>query len=142
MSEFVFVPATNAENGVVCKISSVQTDHAFTVLELVLPAGVAVPWHVHQREDELLYVMEGECRIQHDGQTYLATVGATVVLPKGQPHAFDNPAAVPNRLQITAIPGGLDHYFEELKALGAQASQAQVDALNQRYAIQFLSPQE
>ena len=137
MSEFVFIPASPSQNGVVCKISSTQTDYAYTVLEFTLPPQVAVPLHTHEREDELIFVMEGECWVEVQGERHVATAGALIRLPKGMPHAFGNPATTPNRLQITAIPGGLDDYFAELSALGNQATQEQVDALNLKYELDF-----
>jgi quercetin dioxygenase-like cupin family protein len=139
MSECVIVAAESAPYpaGVICKVRSDQTDAAFTVLALSLPAGAAVPLHVHQREDEILQVLEGECVIEHNGQRYLLHAGGLAVLPKGQAHAFANPAATPNRLQITAIPGGLDHYFADLATLGPDATAAQVAALNERCGLDF-----
>lgn len=137
MSEFVFSPPDAPRPGVTPKVRGEQTGDAYTVLELVLPPGAGAPLHVHQREDEVFYVIDGVVEIRHGGQTYSAEAGAVIVLPKGEPHAFRNPGETPNRILITAIPGGLDRYFDEINALGANATQEQVNAVNDTYAIDF-----
>jgi quercetin dioxygenase-like cupin family protein len=137
MSEFVFTSSDAPRLGVTAKVRGAQTGDAYTVLELVLPPGAGAPLHVHQREDEVFYVIDGAVEIQHGGQTYTAEAGAVIVLPKGQPHAFRNPGETPNRILITAIPGGLDRYFDEINALGADATPEQVKAVNDKYSIDF-----
>lgn len=84
MSEFVFTPSDAPRPGVTAKVRGAQTGDAYTVLELVLPPGAGAPLHVHQREDEAFYVIDGVVEIQHGGQTYTAEAGAVVVLPKGE----------------------------------------------------------
>jgi mannose-6-phosphate isomerase-like protein (cupin superfamily) len=123
--------------GVLVKVASDETQGAYTVLELLLPPGAAAPLHVHQREDEIFYVIEGECAIRFEDQEQIASAGSVVRLPKGTAHAFGNPGTVPTRLLITAVPGGLDRYFGELDALGQGATREQVDAINQKYEIRF-----
>jgi mannose-6-phosphate isomerase-like protein (cupin superfamily) len=127
--------------GVVCKISSASTGGAYTVLELSLPAGAGAPLHTHHHEDEVFYIMEGECEMECGGQTHLAQAGTVVVLPRHTPHAFRNPGSSPNRILITAVPGGLDEYFEALSGVAAADPQAaqRVAELNARHAIVFHS---
>ena len=142
--KFLFIPVdvNRRESGVTCKVRSDQTDNRYTVLELVLPPGEGAPFHVHQREDEIMLVVEGECEVRHGDNTYIAPPGTIVVFPKGQPHAFRNTGQVPNRLMITAVPGGLDRYFDEIQALlaGGHVTQDALDDINRRYEIDF-SPQ-
>lgn len=126
-------------NGIICKVSSESTGGAYTVLELTLPAGGGAPVHTHHLEDEIFHIIEGVCEIVCEGKTHLATVGAVVVLPKNVPHAFRNPTDTPNRILITAVPGGLDTYFEALAQVRADDPSAsqQVSDINARYAIEF-----
>jgi mannose-6-phosphate isomerase-like protein (cupin superfamily) len=123
--------------GVTCKVGSDATDGAYTVLELTLPPGAGSPLHVHHREDEIFYVIEGECAVRLDDQEQIAPAGSVVRLPKGKVHAFRNPGSVPTRLLITAVPGGLDRYFAELHALGTSATPDAVNAINRKYEIEF-----
>lgn len=125
--------------GIVCKVSSASTNGAYTVLELSLPVGAGAPLHSHQREDEVFYILEGSCEILINGTNYLAETGAVVVLPKNTAHGFRNTGDKPNRILITATPGGLDTYFEELSQIQADdpAAAEKVANINQKYAINF-----
>jgi mannose-6-phosphate isomerase-like protein (cupin superfamily) len=59
---------------------------ALTVIEISIGAGP--PLHVHDREDECFYVMDGELSIHCGGDAYDATAGSFVFLPPGRPHRF------------------------------------------------------
>jgi mannose-6-phosphate isomerase-like protein (cupin superfamily) len=125
--------------GVICKVRAEQTDGAYSILELTLPPGAGAPLHVHYREDEIFYVADGECEIQFEGQTSTAETGSVVVLPKGLPHAFRNPGAVPTKLLITAVPGGLEKFFEESGAVAADDPErrAKLGDIARRYQLDF-----
>jgi mannose-6-phosphate isomerase-like protein (cupin superfamily) len=137
----LIVAAVDGEDvgGVICKVRAEQTDGAYSILELTLPPGAGAPLHVHYREDEIFYVAEGECEIQSDGKTSTAETGSVVVLPKGLPHAFRNPGAVPTRLVITAVPGGLEKFFEESSAVAADDPErrTKLGDIARRYQIDF-----
>lgn len=125
--------------GIVCKVSSASTNGAYTILELSLPAGAGAPVHIHQREDEVFYILEGTCEILINGETHLAETGAVVVLPKNTAHAFRNTGASPNCILITATPGGLDTYFQELAQVQSTDPEAaqKIALINQKYEINF-----
>jgi quercetin dioxygenase-like cupin family protein len=128
----------NVGGPITCKISSGQTAGAYTVLEFILNAGGGPPLHVHHREDELFYVAEGECTVGTKEQSYPAPAGTIVRFPKGTPHFFRNESSAPCKLLITAIPGGLDHYFAELAAALAANQPEAIPAINHKYEIDFL----
>jgi mannose-6-phosphate isomerase-like protein (cupin superfamily) len=143
MSIFQMVGVEDGQplSGVICKISSESTDDAYTVLELKMFPGIGAPLHVHQREDEMFYILEGECEFICEGEKHVVGEGALVVLPKGKPHSFRNPRdSGLTRVMITAVPGGLDRYFaaiDELIKSGKQVGQEDVDNINNRFEIDF-----
>lgn len=77
------------------------------------PGGVAVP-HVHTREEEFFYVLEGEITFWCDGRSFAATAGAFVGLPKGLGHQFRNEGSGPSRTLNVLIPGGGEGFFLDL----------------------------
>lgn len=124
--------------GVLCKISSEDTQNTFTVLELTLQQGQGAPLHIHARETETFVVMEGILTVECDGITYQAPQESVVVLPRGSRHAFRNEAPTPCRVLITAIPGGLDAYFAEIHAAGSTLTPELLATINAKYEIDFL----
>ena len=82
-----------------------------SVFETTIEAGP--PLHVHDREDECFYVLDGELSIRCGGDAFDAPAGSFVFLPRGRPHRFwakDQPA----RLLLITVPGGIEDYFRQI----------------------------
>jgi quercetin dioxygenase-like cupin family protein len=122
------------------KVKSTNTKNAFSVVEIVTPVGKGVDLHVHQREDELVYLLDGEIEVTLGDQKMKAVPGVMALLPRGIPHGFKNIGNKPSRLLDTILPGQFDNYFVELARLFAKGepSQEQNDALSRKYAIRYL----
>jgi quercetin dioxygenase-like cupin family protein len=106
---------------------------------LTPPQG-KVALHVHEREDELVYVLDGTIEVTLGDQTMTAAAGVVALLPRGIPHGFTNIGQTPSRVLDTILPGGFDAYFVEAAALYANGEPAaeNVDALSRKYAIRYL----
>jgi quercetin dioxygenase-like cupin family protein len=74
--------------------------------------GYGPPLHVHSREDEAMYVLEGEIRVRVGDDEVLAGAGAWVWQPRGVPHAFSVKSETARAL-CAWTPGGLERMFEE-----------------------------
>ncbi len=104
------------------KISSRDTNGAFTVFEDTTPAQGGPPLHLHHAQDEWWYILEGEYLFEVDGEEIHAGPGATVFAPRGSRHTFMNAGDTPARSLVTVVPGGLDIFFEELSAVAPTAA--------------------
>ena len=122
------------------KIKSKDTNGVFSVMEFVTPPGKGVALHVHEREDELVYLLEGEIEVTLGNQKMKAIPGVIALLPRGIPHGFTNVGNKPSRLLDTILPGQFDDYFVELAALYAagEPSDEQIEALSKKYRIKYL----
>jgi quercetin dioxygenase-like cupin family protein len=122
------------------EIKSKDTNGVFSVMEFVTPPGKGVALHVHEREDELVYLLEGEIEVTLGNQKMKAIPGVMALLPRGIPHGFTNIGNKPSRLLDTILPGQFDNYFVELAALFAAGdpSEEQIDALSRKYGIKYL----
>jgi quercetin dioxygenase-like cupin family protein len=122
------------------KIKSSATNGVFSVMEFITPPGKGVALHVHEREDELVYLLEGEIEVTLGNQKMKAVPGVMALLPRGIPHGFTNIGNKPSRLLDTILPGQFDNYFVELAALYAaeDPSEEQIDALSRKYRIKYL----
>lgn len=99
---------------VTVKATHVQTGGAFGLIEQVLPPGFAPPRHVHHREDEAFYVIDGEITFFCGDQTFAARAGTFVFLPKAIPHAFLVGGDQPARLLQLTTPAGFEQFHVDL----------------------------
>ena len=85
----------------------------FALIEVSGPAGGEPPRHVHESEDELLFVLEGQLRVFRGEKELILDAGDAALLPRGIPHIFKilSQAA---RWLLYITPGGLEEYFREL----------------------------
>jgi quercetin dioxygenase-like cupin family protein len=81
------------------------------MFESVIGPGDGPPLHTHAREDETLYVLEGEFRFQLEDEVHEAPMGTTMYVPPGTPHCFQNSGETPGRLLISFTPAGMEHFF-------------------------------
>jgi quercetin dioxygenase-like cupin family protein len=70
------------------KAGGEQTDGAFTFLEWAAPAGFAPPRHVHDREHEAFYLLDGEIAVDCGDRRWTAGPGDFVFLPRGIAHSL------------------------------------------------------
>jgi quercetin dioxygenase-like cupin family protein len=97
------------------KIPSYQTGGAYSLFEVTTQPGAGSPPHVQHREDESLYVLEGEFEFLLHGHTLIAEAGHLLYVPKGILHAHRNVGEGVGRLLVTQTPGGLyERFFEEV----------------------------
>jgi len=95
------------------KIGGGQTSNAFAMFEFHVPTGGGPPPHIHSREDEAFYILEGELRLDVDGQSIIAPQGSFVIACKGSKHFFRNDAAAPARTLTLVWPAGFENFLFE-----------------------------
>jgi quercetin dioxygenase-like cupin family protein len=95
------------------KAGADQTGGAFTLIEWSAPVGFGPPLHLHDREDEAFYVLEGEMIVDCGQQRWTAGPGDFAFLPRGIPHSFIVTDGPVRGLQITT-PSGFEQFIAEL----------------------------
>ena len=101
-------------NGVTHKLTGDQTGGGYYLFESVFGPGDGNRLHVHHREDEVGYVLEGALEIRLADRTVVVEAGSVAHLPKNIPHAIRNPLKTPSRYLFITIPAGLDQWFDAL----------------------------
>ena len=89
-----------------------DTDGRFGLLEMVAPKGLEPSRHLHRRDDEGFYVLEGSVTFYVGEEVYEAGPGAFVFLPRGVPHSYVFETDEVRMLGIVA-PGGLEGHFRD-----------------------------
>ena len=90
---------------------SADTKGTFSVAEISSAPGEFVPRHLHRREDEMFYVIEGTYEFDLDDGPVAAPAGTFVHVPKGVMHGFANRSNLPARLVDYHTPGGFEKFF-------------------------------
>jgi mannose-6-phosphate isomerase-like protein (cupin superfamily) len=87
-----------------------DTNGAFLLVEALLAPGTEPTPHVHTREDELFYVLEGEFDVYVGKDAFKMKAGECVFMPRLRPHAF---VIRSPRLRLLALftPAGLEEVF-------------------------------
>ena len=96
------------------KLTGQQTGGAYYLFESVFEPETGNRLHVHRREDEVGYVLEGALEIRLADQTVVVEAGGVAHLPKNIPHAIRNPLKTTSRYLFMTIPAGLDQWFDAL----------------------------
>jgi len=90
-----------------------QTGGAFFIAEVSVPPGGSTPPHIHRREEETFYVMQGTLSIQIGSKTLQASAGDCVYLPRGITHCFKNTGSGEAKFLVLVTPAGLENFFAE-----------------------------
>jgi len=107
-----------------------DTGGAYSVIEDETPPQAGPPLHVHSREDETFYVLEGEYEVQIGDAIVRATPGTYLYAPREVPHSFRNISERAGRLLIVFSPPGFEHFFEEVDALASAGPPAFEEVVN------------
>jgi quercetin dioxygenase-like cupin family protein len=90
-----------------------QTGGNLSMVEFTHPAGFATPHHRHDNHDEAFYVLEGAMRGYCGEQTWRATKGSFVWLPRGIPHGYAVDGDETLRTLAITVPGGFASFVIE-----------------------------
>ncbi len=128
-----------------------ETNGKYAQWEAIVPPGGGPPPHVHSREEEGFYILEGEITFQIGDQRVVATAGMFANMPVGTPHSFKNESPRPARMLISVAPAGLEQMFFEVGAPVAQGatsapppSKAEIEkllAVAPHYGVEIKLPQ-
>jgi len=100
-------------NLMVLKATAASTNGAYGLLESWVRAGASPPLHVHHREDETFWILEGSLTVRCGDETFRAGPGSYIFLPRGVPHTFRVDGDAPAHMLTMLTPGGGEAFFVE-----------------------------
>ena len=121
-------------------VSGKQTNGVFTVLSETSPPGGGTPLHTHHKEDEALYVLEGEYEIQCGDQMVRAGPGSFVFAPREIPHRLTNVSAGPSKVLGVVSPAGFEGFWEEVSQLAPPPDIEKIMAIAKKYELEIHVP--
>ena len=93
------------------KATGRETGGAFTVMDQIIQPQGGPPPHIHHREDETFYVLEGRFSFLCGDKQTIFDTGSFIHIPKGTLHTFKNLGEKPGRILVTITPAGLEEFF-------------------------------
>jgi mannose-6-phosphate isomerase-like protein (cupin superfamily) len=126
--------------GVRFMIDGSEASERFSLVEHPMsPRALAAPLHLHTREDEYSYVLEGRMGALLGDDVVEAGPGDLVFKPRNQWHTFWNAGDEPCRILEIISPAGFERFFRELSDMGgvAQADPETLAQLNERYGLEM-----
>jgi mannose-6-phosphate isomerase-like protein (cupin superfamily) len=126
--------------GVRFLIDGSDAGERFSLVEHAMsPRALAAPLHVHTREDEYSFVLEGRMGALLGDEVVEAGPGDLVFKPRDQWHTFWNAGDEPCRILEIIAPAGFEQFFRELSDLGGaiNADPDELTALGERYGHYF-----
>ena len=109
------------------------------------PAGVGPPRHVHSREEEGFFILDGEVVFQAGQVEAIAGPGTFLALPAGIPHRWRNGKTQARLITFTA-PAGNEGFFLELggekKGPARVRPIADINRASERYGVTYFEPSD
>lgn len=116
------------------KAGRVSTGGGLTVIESRTTGGA--PLHIHTREDEYFYVVEGTISVQCGEEEFEAGPRSFVFLPRGVPHSWDVVGDEATLLLMT-VPAMLEEFLHEYHQAFSKPPEER-NRVAAKYGITFL----
>jgi len=100
-------------------LTTEATGGATSVIVAWHKPGEGPPAHVHFKQEEILFIIEGLYEVTVGDETAKAGPGSIVFIPRNVVHRFKNVGGVKGRMLGWSLPGGQDHYLKTISELAA-----------------------
>jgi quercetin dioxygenase-like cupin family protein len=95
------------------KLTSADTGGRFVLAEGHFAPGGGPPPHLHTREDELFYILDGEVEFFVDDTRVPSRPGMAVWAPRDVVHTFKNVGPRPARSLVVALPCNFENFYRD-----------------------------
>lgn len=129
------------------RVHGKDTDGAFTLIELRIPAGYTGVPHIHHNEHQTDHILRGELVFTVGDEEIVATAGTVVHCPKDVPHAFSNRTEEEAVVMDWLHPAGFDEFMMRSAPLledpdnPPEMDMSQAMELAPDYGLEFLPPE-
>ena len=121
------------------KLTGKDTNGLFTLIEEENEPGTGIPPHVHENEDEVFKVVEGEMELTVGEKTTILKAGDLAFGPRGIPHSWKIIGDSKAKVILSVFPAGIEDMFEELGKLPPGPPDfPKVAEICGRYGIKFI----
>lgn len=132
----------------IIKTDTKDTNGEMTFVETIVPPHSGPPLHIHTRESESIYVLDGLIRVIANGLDFHLEPGGFVHMPKNSIHRFENAHHDESRILLILLPSGIEGYFTELgtpkvegvPSPGPKAKIEKLPEVAKKYGVEIIGP--
>jgi quercetin dioxygenase-like cupin family protein len=131
----------NSSGEVIIKVDPTRRSNDLSLGTQRVPPGVGIPRHVHAYWDEVIYVLDGGGIVTLNDEQVPLQKGATIFVPKGVWHGFENPGTELFILWLAPASGQAEFFRRISSRPGEPAknlSREQVMAIRQQVQADHL----
>ena len=121
-----------------------ETGGAFSALLVMHGPGEGPPPHSHAGQAEYFFVVEGTYEMTVGDETRIIEPGTMVFAPPNTVHTFKNIGDTTAKMLDWSLPGGQDHYFQEVDEMGKGGAgfgpemMERLEEANRRHDVTFV----
>jgi quercetin dioxygenase-like cupin family protein len=95
------------------KVTGERSGGRVAQVEVQNQYGFAPPWHTHHREDETMFVLDGEITVFVGEAQFTASKGGLAYLPQNIKHTYVV-RSQQARLLVTIAPAGFERFYSDI----------------------------
>ena len=133
-------------------VTGEETNGKYAICEAIVSPGGGPPPHVHRREEEGFFILEGQIVFQIGPEQIVATAGMFANMPVGTEHSFKNLSGKPAKMLVLVAPAGIEQMFFEVGVPLAQGATSaplptkeeieKLPAIARKYGVEIRIPQQ
>ncbi|MVM41047.1 cupin domain-containing protein [Spirosoma sp. HMF3257] len=122
------------------KVSGKDTNEQLSTYYGTYKKNDGPPLHVHYKQDEEFYIVDGEVLFQVGNEKFTLKVGDTIYLPRNVPHTFLVLSETARLFFQTNPSGKTEAFFKKLSQLGPKATMDEVQKLHLAHDLSIVGP--
>ena len=130
-------PLSFLDNVARIQVEGAECRNAYALVEMTAPQGDMPPLHVHRRDDEGFYVLDGRLTLFVGEQVIELEAGECAVAPCGTPHTY-RAELDGTRWLVVCSPAGFEEFVRDVAA--AERDPAVLAEISARHGIEILGP--
>ncbi len=122
------------------KVSSKDTNGAVSIFEYTGNGKGGPPLHVHTKQDEIFFIIEGEYLFQVGDDKYTLKAGDTIFLPRSVPHAFAQLTDKGKMFFLFQPSGKMEDFFRAIGKLSGPTTAEQGARIFSEHDMKVVGP--
>ncbi|MEJ1238355.1 cupin domain-containing protein [Chryseolinea sp. T2] len=122
------------------KISKKDTDGSISMYEYGGIEKIGPPLHVHFKQDEIFYIVEGEYRFVVGNETHVLHEGDSIFLPRNIPHTWLQLSDIGKMIYTLNPAGTFEEFFDKLDAHKGPVSPEEFDKITLAHDMKNVGP--